>query len=68
VAYFVLRNTPKNGGEKEAGKGGAEFPPPDHLSALPALRSRAWDGKRLRHSAVSPEKLLRNNGASTISK
>jgi len=27
VAYFVLRNTPKNGGEKEAGKGGAEFPP-----------------------------------------
>ena len=27
VAHFVLRNTPKNGGEKEAGKGGAEFPP-----------------------------------------
>jgi len=24
AAHFVLQNTPKNGGEKEAGKGGAE--------------------------------------------
>ena len=41
VAHFALRNTPKNGGEKEAGKGGAEFPPPDPPSAPSALRSRA---------------------------
>jgi len=43
--------TPKNGDQKEAGKGGAEFPP-HPPSAPPALRSRAWGGKRLRHSAV----------------
>jgi len=50
----VARNdvgTPKNGDQKEAGKGGAEFPP-HPPSAPPALRSRAWGGKRLRHSAV----------------
>ena len=52
VAHFALRNTPKNSGEKEAGKGGAEFPP-DSPSAPPALRSRAWGGKRLRHSVIS---------------
>ncbi|WP_456324686.1 hypothetical protein [Desulfonauticus submarinus] len=52
VAHFVLRNTSKNGGEKEAEKGGAEFLP-DPPSAPPALRSRAWGGKRLRHSAIS---------------
>ena len=30
-----MRNIPQNGGEKEAGKGGAEFPP-DPPSAPPA--------------------------------
>ena len=55
AAHFVLRNTPQNGGEKEAGKGGAEFPP-DPPSAPPALRSRAWGGKRLRSLGIKTSK------------
>jgi len=47
--------TPQNGGEKEAGKGGAEFPP-DPPSAPPALRSRAWGGKRLRSLGIKTSK------------
>ena len=47
--------TPQNGGEKEAGKGGAEFPP-NPPSAPPALRSRAWGGKRLRCLGIKTSK------------
>jgi len=42
----------KNGGEKETGKAGAEFPP-DLLSAPFAFRSRSLDGKCLRCSTNS---------------
>ena len=38
VAHFVLRNMPKNGGEKEAGKGGARIPfPHTTFPSRPAL-------------------------------
>ena len=55
AAHFAWRNTPQNGGEKEAGKGGAEFPP-DPPSAPPALRSRAWGGKRPRSLGIKTSK------------
>ena len=38
--YLVLQNTSKSIGEKEAGKGGAEFPQ-DPLPAPAAFRSRS---------------------------
>jgi len=44
VAHFVLRNTPKNGDQKEAGKGGAEFPPhPPSRPACPAEQGLGWE-------------------------
>ena len=48
--YPVLQNTLQNGGEKEAGKVGAEFPP-DPLSAPTAFWSRSLDEKCLNDSA-----------------
>ena len=43
--HFVLQNTSENISKKEAGKGGAEFPP-DPLSAPFAFRSRSLEKNR----------------------
>ena len=43
--HFVLQNTSESIGEKEAGKGGAEFPP-DPPSAPAAFRSRSLGKNR----------------------
>ena len=43
--HLILQNTPQNGGEKEAAKIGAEFPP-DPLSAPIAFRSRSLEVNR----------------------
>jgi len=51
-SHFVLHNMSQNGGKKETGKAGAEFPP-DLLSAPTSFRSRSFDGKFLRDSTDS---------------
>ncbi|MBU4483294.1 MAG: hypothetical protein KKG62_04245, partial [Actinobacteria bacterium] len=44
-SHLVLRNISENIGEKETGKGGAEFPP-DPLSAPASFRSRPLEKNR----------------------
>jgi hypothetical protein len=58
AAHFVLRNTPQNGGEKEAGKGGAEFPhTPFSSRPARAFRFGFCRAKRGNHSEFCSKKV-----------